>query len=108
MTYFCKYGCNTPIKFDNKRISAKGKKIPLNEDGKPHRCPKRPSSTIPCNYCTQPITFDDNRKSSSGKKIPLNLDGSNHNCPKSQFNLASSTNNNKESKKENGSQFYSK
>jgi hypothetical protein len=108
MTLLCKYGCQTAIKFDNDRISANGRKIPLNKDDTPHRCPKRTSSynkrTIRCNYCNEQITFDNNIKSKSGKKIPLNLDRSYHNCPKSPFNLSErSTNNNKESKKENDS-----
>ncbi len=107
MTSLCRNGCQTLIKFDNSRISPNGKKIPLNLDDTIHDCPKRPSSyykgTITCKYCTQPITFDDNIKSKNGKKIPLNLEGSNHNCPNSPFNLASSTSNNKERKKENGS-----
>ena len=88
MTLSCNNGCGTPIKFDNKRIGPKGKKIPLNEDdGKPHRCPKRPASTIPCRHCSQLISFDENVKANSGKMIPLNPDKSYHNCPKSPFNL---------------------
>jgi hypothetical protein len=39
---FCKYGCQTAIKFDNSRVSAKGIKIPLNLDGSPHDCPSSP------------------------------------------------------------------
>ena len=92
MTIICKYGCQTAIKFDNRQVSAKGIKIPLNLDGSPHDCPKRPSlsnkGTITCKYCTQSITFDNNIKAKSGKKIPLNIDGSNHNCPKSPYNVS--------------------
>jgi hypothetical protein len=107
---FCKYGCQTAIKFDNRRVSAKEIKIPLNLDGSPHDCPKRPSSynkgTITCKYCTQPITFDNNIKSKSGKKIPLNLDGTYHNCPRSAFNLSqrdANDDDNNDTKKENDS-----
>ena len=39
---FCKYGCQTAIKFDNTRVSAKGIKIPLNLDGSTHDCPRSP------------------------------------------------------------------
>jgi hypothetical protein len=78
----------------------------LNEDGKPHRCPKRPSSstttTIRCKYCTQQIAFDDDRKSSRGKNIPLSPDGTDHDCPKSPFNLSKNMNNNNDSKKGEG------
>jgi hypothetical protein len=74
----------------------------LNEDGTPHRCPKRPSSPIPCRHCTQPIRFDENIKADSGKMIPLNPDGTYHDCPQSPFNLSKRDVNNKESKKENG------
>jgi len=100
MTYYCKYGCGTSVKFDNKQIGPNGNKIPLNEDGTAHRCPKRPPSTIPCRDCTQLITFDENRKSSSGKMIPLDPNGSPHSCPISQFNR-SKTHYNNQSKKEN-------
>ena len=93
---FCKYGCQTAIKFDNSRVSAKGIKIPLNLDGSPHDCPSSPfnkakqrheihnndvSRTIPCKYCSQQIMFNDKITSVRGRKIPLNIDGSNHNCP---------------------------
>jgi predicted RNA-binding Zn-ribbon protein involved in translation (DUF1610 family) len=88
MSTLCKFDCDIPVKFDNIRIGPKGGKMPLNEDGTLHRCPKRPPSIIRCRNCSQQITFDENQKSSSGKKIPLNQDRSYHNCPKSPFNLS--------------------
>lgn len=92
MTTICKFGCGTSIKFDDRRVSRIGKKIPLNLYGSPHDCPKRPSlsnkGTITCNYCTQPVTFDNNIQAKSGKKIPLDLNRSYHNCLKNPFNLA--------------------
>jgi hypothetical protein len=110
LTIICKYGCQTAIKFDNSRVTAKGIKIPLNLDGSSHDCPKRPSSynkgTITCKYCTQPVTFDNNIKAKSGKKIPLDLNGSYHNCLKNPFNLAkrdANDYNNSDTKKEAGS-----
>ena len=105
MTLSCNNGCGTPIKFDNKRIGPKGKKIPLNEDRTPHRCPKRPSSLIQCRYCSQPIRFDENVKAESGKMIPLNPDASYHDCPQSPFNLSKNTNNNNDSKKGEGAEL---
>jgi hypothetical protein len=93
MTLYCKYGCQTPIKFDNSRIGSNGKKIPLNlDDDTIHDCPKRLSlsnkGTLTCKYCTQPITFDNNIKAKSGKMIPLNPDKSYHNCAKSPYSLS--------------------
>jgi hypothetical protein len=92
LSLFCKYGCQTPIKFDNSQISANGKKIPLNLDGTPHDCTSKRLAynrrTIACKYCTQQITFDENVKADSGKMIPLNPDGAYHNCAKAPFNLS--------------------
>ena len=114
----CKFGCQIPIKFDNSRVSAKGKKIPLNVDGSPHDCPSSPfnkakqrheidnntTSTITCRYCSQQIRFDDKIISVRGRKIPLNIDGSNHNCRNNSFNQVDRRNNdNKEIK---GRDFY--
>jgi hypothetical protein len=103
---FCKYGCQTAIKFDNSRVTAKGVKIPLNLDGTLHDCPNGPfnktkqlheidgnnntTRTITCKYCNQQITFNDNIISERGKKIPLNPDGSHHSCPQRPFNQARS------------------
>jgi hypothetical protein len=101
---FCKYGCQTPIKFDDNRVSASGLKIPLNLDGTPHDYANRPYNrrrqllmqipkssskwdVKPCKYCSQPITFDDSVRAPSGKRIPLNPDGSHHECPYNQYNL---------------------
>jgi hypothetical protein len=96
LSLFCKYGCQSPIKFDNSRISANGKKIPLNMDGTPHDCTSRRLAynrrTIACKYCIQQITFDENVKADSGKMIPLNPDGTYHNCAKAPFNLSKSRN----------------
>jgi hypothetical protein len=93
---FCKYGCYTRIKFDNSRVSVRGRKIPLNLDGSLHDCPNGPfnkakqlqrinnndvTRTITCKYCGQQIMFNDKIISARGRKIPLNIDGSNHNCP---------------------------
>lgn len=93
---FCKYGCQTPIKFDNSQVSTRGIKIPLNLDGTLHDCPNSPfnkakqrhkidnnntTRTITCKYCGQQIMFNDKITSARGRKIPLNIDGSNHNCP---------------------------
>ena len=116
MTIICKYGCQTPIKFDLSRVSARGIKIPLNLDGTLHDCPNSPfnkakqlqqinnnndTRSINCKYCSQQITFNDNIISRKGRKIPLNLDGSNHNCPQNPFNLSKrDANDNKDSKKE--------
>lgn len=102
---YCKYGCQTRIKFDDNRVSASGRKIPLNLDGRPHDCTNRPYNRrrqllvqIPkaeskrdaklCRYCNQPITFDDCIKAPSGKRIPLNVDRSHHECAYNQYNLA--------------------
>jgi hypothetical protein len=97
----CKYGCQTPIKFDLSRVSARGIRIPLNLDGSAHDCPLRQFNktkqlqrinnndiirTINCKYCDQQISFSDNIRSERGKKIPLNPDGSHHNCPQRPFN----------------------
>ena len=102
---FCKYGCKTPIKFDNSQVSTRGIKIPLNLDGSPHDCPSSTFNTakrlqqidnnnvttsINCKYCSQQITFNDNITSERGKKIPLNPDGSHHNCLQRPFNQARS------------------
>lgn len=106
LSLLCKYGCQSPIKFDNSRISANGRKIPLNMDGTPHDCTSKRLAynrrTIPCKYCTQQITFDEKVKADSGKMIPLNPDGTYHNCAKAPFNLSKSMNNNKETENENG------
>ena len=100
LSLFCKYGCQSPIKFDNSRISANGKKIPLNMDGNPHDCTSKRLAynrrTIACKYCTQQITFDEKVKADSGKMIPLNpdgtyhncADGTYHNCAKAPFNMS--------------------
>ena len=100
---FCKYGCQTAIKFDNSRVSRRGIKIPLNLDGTLHDCPSSPfnkakqlqrtkyndvTRSINCKYGSQQITFNDNITSRKGRKIPLNIDGSNHNCPNNSFNQA--------------------
>lgn len=108
MTIICKYGCQTPIKFDNNRVSTRGIKIPLNLDGTLHDCPNSPfnkakqryeidnnntTRTITCKYCGQQITFNDKITSARGRKIPLNIDGSNHNCRNNSFNQADRRNN---------------
>jgi hypothetical protein len=101
----CRYGCQTPIKFDNNELSASGVKIPLNLDGTQHDCANRPYNRRkqmlaqtpklwgkwnikPCKYCSQPITFDDSVRATSGKRIPLNADGSHHECAKKSYNTA--------------------
>ena len=86
----CKYGCQTPIKFDINRVSKNGKKIPLNLDSTPHDCENRPynNGTRSCYYCSGLITFSDSITAESGKRIPLNPDSSLHDCPKSPFNQA--------------------
>jgi hypothetical protein len=37
------YGCGTELTWDDTVKSASGKKIPLETDGSPHRCPNRPA-----------------------------------------------------------------
>ena len=102
---YCRYGCGTPIKFDDTQVSARGLRIPLNPDGTHHDCDNRPYNRRryqqrqilrpekkwqikPCKYCSQSITFDDGITAPSGKRIPLNADGSHHECPYNQYNLA--------------------
>jgi hypothetical protein len=103
LTIICKYGCQTAIKFDNSRVTAKGIKIPLNLDGTLHDCPNSPfnkakqlqrinnndvTRTITCKYCGQQIMLNDKITSERGRKIPLNINGSNHSCPKSPYNVS--------------------
>jgi hypothetical protein len=102
---YCRYGCRTPIKFDDNQVSARGLKIPLNINGTPHDCAYRPYNrrrqmlvkipnsgsrwdVKPCKYCFQPITFDDCVRSPSGKRIPLNADGSHHERPSNPYNVS--------------------
>jgi hypothetical protein len=106
---WCKYGCQTAIKFDKNQVSARGVKIPLNLDGTPHDCPRSPFNkakhgqeidintirTITCKYCGQQITFNNKITSARGRKIPLNGDGSNHNCRNNFFNQVDRRNNDK-------------
>jgi len=102
----CRYGCQTPIKFDDKRVRLNGLKTPLNLDDTSHNCVSRPYNRrrqqlltqIPkgnnewsikaCKYCGQPITFNDNVRAPSGRRIPLNPNGSHHECPYNQYNLS--------------------
>jgi hypothetical protein len=102
MATICKFGCGTSIKFDDRKVSRIGKKIPLNLDGSPHDCPSSPFNktkqrqqidnnnnvrrAITCKYCSQQITFNDKITSARGIKIPLNVDGSNHKCRNNSFN----------------------
>lgn len=62
--------CNEEIAFDDRHVSARGKKIPLDADTmEPHNCPE---NNIPCKACGEMIHFDSNvRSESSGKLIPL-------------------------------------
>lgn len=39
---YCYNQCGQQIKFDDRHVSASGKKIPLNLNGEPHDCPNRP------------------------------------------------------------------
>jgi hypothetical protein len=39
---YCKNNCGAKITFSDNAISKSGKKIPLQENGLPHDCPKKP------------------------------------------------------------------
>jgi hypothetical protein len=41
--YDCQHSCGTKIHFENSIKSSSGKQIPLEPDGKPHQCPKKPN-----------------------------------------------------------------
>ena len=101
---YCRYGCGTPIKFDDNQVSPRGLRIPLNLDGTRHDCAYRPYNRSrlqlqiskpekkwqikSCKYCNQSITFDNDVRAPSGKRIPLNPNGSHHECPYNQYNMA--------------------
>jgi hypothetical protein len=35
------YRCNKPIRFDDSKVGKNGRRVPLDENGDPHRCPGR-------------------------------------------------------------------
>jgi hypothetical protein len=87
----CKY-CQEYLTFDDKHRSKKGKKIPLGQNGEPHRCEEslqawREEHPLICRQCGETeIYFSEEVTSVNGKMIPLEAEtGEIHDCPKSTY-----------------------
>lgn len=55
----CFRNCGIEIQFDNTKVSRSGKKIPLEMDGTPHKCPMSDYGRKKSRHAALGVTFDE-------------------------------------------------